>query len=153
VIYLLCISELAAVTALFFALARGRFVSFDLAQRFLKVLAALPLLISGVAHFAMPGAMAQMIPGVIPTRTLLVILSGIAELAGAAGLFFQRTERTAAVCVALLMIAVFPANIYAAGQTIHGLHMPSVRVRLLMQVIYILLVLTAGWGRPVLRHR
>lgn len=46
------------------------------------------------------------------------------------------------------MIAVFPANVYAANQTVDGLHMPSVPVRLTMQVIYIILVLVAGWGIP-----
>jgi len=86
-------------------------------------------------------------------KTLLVILSGVAELAGAAGLFVPRTKRVASLCLALLMIAIFPANIYVAGQTVHGMYMPTVPVRLLMQMIYIVLVLAAGWGRPVLRHQ
>jgi uncharacterized membrane protein len=55
--------------------------------------------------------------------------------------------------IALLMIAVFPANIYAAGQTAHGLRMHAVAPRLLLQVVYILLVLMAGWGRPRLRSQ
>lgn len=149
-IYLVCLSELAAVTALFFGLARGRFRSFGIAQRVLQVVVALPLLISGVAHLMTPATMALMIPPIFPARTLLVILSGFAELAVAVGLFVPRTRRAASLSIAILMIAIFPANIYVAGQTIHGLHMPSVLVRLLVQVIYILLVLTAGWGRPML---
>ena len=120
-------------------------------QRILRVLVALPLVVSGIAHLTMTAAMAQIIPTVFPARPLLVILSGVAELAGAAGLFFRRTERSASLAIALLMIAVFPANIHVAGQTVHGLYMPAVPVRLLMQLIYIVLVLTAGWGRPVLR--
>jgi uncharacterized membrane protein len=62
-------------------------------------------------------------------------------------------HRVASLCIALLMIAVFPANIYFAGQTVHGLYMPTVPVRLLMQVIYIVLVLTPSWGLPVLRRQ
>jgi uncharacterized membrane protein len=151
VIYLFCLSELAGVTALFFGLARGGFRSFGIAQRVLTVLGVLPLLVSGVAHLVMPAAMAQIIPPVFPTRTLLVILSGLAELAGAGGLLLRRTQRAASLCIALLMIAVFPANIYVAGQTVHGLYMPTVRPRLLMQVIYIVLVLMAGWGLPIVR--
>jgi uncharacterized membrane protein len=150
VIYLVCLTELAAVTALFFGIARGGFCSFGIMQRILRVLVALPLVVSGVAHFTITAAMEQIIPPVFPGRPLLVILSGLAELAGAAGLFFRRTERSASLCIALLMIAVFPANIYVAGQTVHGLHMPTVPIRLLMQVIYIVLVLMAGWGRPIL---
>ncbi|MGA9720512.1 MAG: hypothetical protein WBQ79_19690 [Acidobacteriaceae bacterium] len=152
-IYFFCLSELAAVTALFFGVARGGFCSFGIAQRILRVLVALPLLVSGVAHFSITTAMAQIIPPIFPARTLLVMVSGVAELAGAAGLFFRRTERLASLSIVLLMIAVFPANIYAAGQTLYGLRMPMVPSRLFMQSIYIVLVLIAGWGRPVLRSQ
>jgi uncharacterized membrane protein len=151
VIYLVCISALAAVTAVFFASARGRFRSFGTPQRVLKVLVMLPLVVSGVAHLIMPVAMAQIIPPVFPARPLLVIVSGIAELTGAAGLLFRPTERTASLSLALLMIAVFPSNIYVAGQTVHGIYMPTVPLRLLMQMMYIALLLAAGWGRPVVR--
>jgi uncharacterized membrane protein len=152
-IYLLSLGGLAVVTALYFGLARGHFRSFGTMQRILGVLVALPLLVSGVAHLVVPAAMAQIIPPIFPARTLLVILSGLAELAGAAGLLLRRTQRTASLCIGLLMIAVFPANIYVAGQTVHGMYMPTVPVRLLMQVIYLVLVLIAGWGLPVLRHQ
>jgi len=57
-------------------------------------------------------------------------------------------QRAASACVAILMIAIFPANVYAANQTIGGLHLPSVPTRTAMQVIYILLLLIAGWGFP-----
>jgi uncharacterized membrane protein len=153
VTYFLCLGVLAAETALFFGLARGGFRSFGTVRRVLRILVVLPLLVSGTAHLIMPAAMAQIIPPVFPARTLLVVLSGIAELAGAAGLFFRGTERAVSLCLALLMIAIFPANIYVAGQTVHGMYMPSIPVRLLMQMLYILMILTAGWGRPVVRRQ
>jgi uncharacterized membrane protein len=153
VIYFFSFMALAAATALFFGVARGGFRSFGVMQSILRVLVALPLVVSGVAHLAMPAGMSQMAPPILPARTLLVILSGVAELAGAAGLFLRRTERAASLGIALLMIAIFPANIYVAGQTVHGLYMPAVPVRLLMQVVYIVLVLTAGWGLPLLRRQ
>jgi uncharacterized membrane protein len=46
------------------------------------------------------------------------------------------------------MIVIFPANVYAAGRNVGGLHMPSVPVRLAMQIVYIVLLLMAGWGLP-----
>ncbi len=150
-IYLLCMLQLAAVIAAFFGIARG-FRCFGIPQRLLGVVVALPLVISGMAHLWMPAAMAQAIPPMFPARTLLVILSGLAELAGAAGLLLPAWRQRAALAVALLMVAVFPVNIYVAGRTMLGLHMPSVSVRLAMQVVYILLVLLAGWGWPVLRR-
>jgi uncharacterized membrane protein len=152
-IYLFSLAALAAEMALFFGLARGRFRPFGTMQRVLRVLVVLPLLVSGIAHLVMPVAMAQIVPHIFPMKTLLVILSGMAELAGAAGLFVPRTGRIASLSLALLMIAIFPANIYVAGQMVHGIYMPAVPTRLLMQMIYIALVLMAGWGRPVLRHQ
>lgn len=151
-IYVVCLLGLAAVVALFFGLARG-FRDFGVAQRVLRVVIVLPLVISGTAHLAMPAAMVLAIPPVFPARTFLVIVSGLAELCGAAGLLLPALRRQAALAIALLMIAVFPVNIYVAGRTMLGLHMPSVTVRLAMQVIYILLVLVAGWGWPVLRRQ
>jgi uncharacterized membrane protein len=151
VTYLLCLTELAGVIALFFAVARGGFVAFGRTQQVLKAIVTLPLVISGSVHLVFPSALAQMIPPVFPARTVLVVLSGLLEFAGAAGLWVRPTQRSASLLIALLMIAIFPSNIYAAGQTVHGLRMPPLAPRLLMQVIYI--VLMAGWGRPRLRFQ
>jgi hypothetical protein len=46
------------------------------------------------------------------------------------------------------MVVIFPANVYAANQFVGGLHMPSVPIRTVLQVIYIVLLLMAGWGFP-----
>ena len=43
-----------------------------------------------------------------------MIISGIAEIAGGLGLLFPLTRRFAAWGLILLLIAVFPANIYMA---------------------------------------
>jgi uncharacterized membrane protein len=153
VIYLLCLTELAGVIALFFAVARRGFVPFGRTQQVLKAIVTLPLLISGVIHLVIPSALAAMIPPVFPARPLLVVISGVLELVGAFGLWPPQTQRRASLSIALLMIAVFPANIYAAGRTVHGLRMPPVAPRLLMQVVCIVLVLMAGWGRPRLRFQ
>ncbi len=152
-IYALSMLELSAVIACYFAFARSGFRTLGKLQWPLCALAALPLLISGTAHLLRPAAMAFAIPPVFPARTLLVVLSGICEAAGAVGLLLPRWRRSSAFCVALLMVAVFPVNIYIAGQTLHGLHMPGVKVRLAMQAGYILLVMVAGWGWPMLRVR
>jgi uncharacterized membrane protein len=84
----------------------------------------------------------------------LVVLTGVLEIAGAIGLFVPRVRRSAALWISIMMVAVFPANIYAAGQVIDGFHFPSVPVRLAMQIVYIVLVLLAGYGlpKPVRRH-
>ncbi len=113
-----------------------------------STLAALPLVVSGTAHFLTTETYASLIPPQFPQRSLLVLFSGACELAGAAGLFLPRTRRPASVCLVLLMIAVFPANVYIAGQKIHGITMPGIAMRTAMQAVYILLLLVAGWGMP-----
>jgi uncharacterized membrane protein len=70
------------------------------------------------------------------------------ELAGAVGLLLPAFTRAASVCLALLMVAIFPANVYAANQSVGGLHMPGVPIRTVLQVLYIVLLLMAGWGFP-----
>jgi uncharacterized membrane protein len=135
--------------AAFFAFARGRLASFGVAQMILRVIVALPLLVSGIyLHFFRLGVTASVIPPAFPARGFLVVVTGILEIAGAIGLFVPRARRAAAFWIAILMVAVFPANIYGAGQVIDGLRFPSVPVRLAMQIVYIVLVLMAGYGLP-----
>ena len=71
---------------------------------------------TGVAHFA-PGMRRDMIaivPPAQPTPALLVTVTGTLELLGAAGLLFPPTRSAAAVCLFLLMLVMFPANVHAA---------------------------------------
>jgi uncharacterized membrane protein len=91
-----------------------------------------------------------LLPPPFPRQAWLIVLTGLPELLGAAGLWLPRTRKTASVCLAVFLIAIFPANIYVAGQTVAGLPMPRIPTRLAMQAAYILLVLIAGWGVPFL---
>ncbi len=147
-LYLIPIALLAFLVIVFFVVARGRFQPFGRAQFVLRIIVALPLAVSSVGHFFRAATYAAIVPPMFSHPEAWVIFTGILEFAGAIGLLLPKTTRAAAVCVALLMIAVFPANIYAANQTVGGLHMPSVPARLAMQIIYIALVLIAGWGIP-----
>ena len=110
----------------------------------LEVVCALPLVASGTLHLVQPQAFTNLLSPAIPQRTLIIVLTGIPEWAGAIGLFVPRTRRAASVWLAVLMIAIFPANIYVAGQNIHGMQMPSVPVRWAMQAVYIWLLLFTG---------
>ena len=150
--YTLPLAILAAVMIVFFALAWGRFTSFRRTQWVLRIVAALPLAVSSMGHFARPALFAGIIPPMFPHRVILVILSGVFELAGAVGLLVPRVTRLASVCLCLLMIAVFPANVYVANQTVGGLHMPGVPVRTAMQAVYMMMLLIAGWGMPTRRR-
>ena len=45
---------------------------------------------------------------------MLVTITGALELLGAAGLLYPPTRVAAAVCLFVLMLVMFPANVYAA---------------------------------------
>ena len=74
----------------------------------------------GTLHFV-PSAgrgMAAIVPPALRDRPLsarqLVLLTGMCELAGAAGLLLPPTRRAAGAAVLVFYVAVFPANAYAA---------------------------------------
>ena len=146
--YLITTAVLTSTVACYFLWGRSGLFSFGWVQWLLRAVVALPLLVSGIAHFTRTALMAMIIPPFLPYHSQLVLASGVLELAGAAGLLLPACTRAASACLALLMIAIFPANVYAANTYVGGLRMPSVPVRLTMQVVYILLLLLAGWGVP-----
>lgn len=71
---------------------------------------------TGVAHFVDPlrADMITIVPPRLPAPALLVTITGVLELTGAVGLLYPPTRVAAAVCLFLLMLAMFPANVYAA---------------------------------------
>jgi len=88
-----------------------------------------------------------MVPDVFPNPELLVTLTGIAEIAGAVGLLVPRLAPFAAGGLALLLIAIFPANVHAAreGLTIGGTPVTALLPRTLMQLVFLAAVLVAGF--------
>lgn len=59
-----------------------------------------------------------MVPPFFPRPDLLVTLTGVLEIAGAIGLMIRRTSRAAAAGLTLMLIAMFPANVYAAQRNL-----------------------------------
>ena len=58
---------------------------------------------------------------------MLVYLSGAAEIAGGVGLLVPRLRRAAGIGLLLLLVAVFPANIYmaVADVSLPNTHVPQ----------------------------
>lgn len=113
----------------------------------LQAAAALMLLVAASAHWGSKRRdLVRMVPAAFPRPDLIVTLTGLLEIAGAAGLLFSATSRIASICLALLLIAMFPANIKAAREslTIGGRPVPKLPVRMLLQLIFIAAVLLAG---------
>ena len=72
--------------------------------------------LTGVAHFAPPmrADLIAIVPPRLPAPGLLVTITGALELLGAVGLLLPVTRVAAALCLLVLMLAMFPANVYAA---------------------------------------
>ncbi len=68
----------------------------------------------GVLHFVRPRPFERIVPKPLPRKRELVYASGVAELACAAGLLHPRTRRPAGLASAVLLTALFPANVQMA---------------------------------------
>jgi uncharacterized membrane protein len=77
------------------------------------ILAAL-FIITGTMHLFVPAPFLRIMPPVLPWPGALVAISGVAEIFGGVGLLLPAMRRFAAYSLALLLVAVFPANIYMA---------------------------------------
>ena len=95
---------------------------------------------TAVSHFApMKKDLIAMVPPSFARPDLLVLATGVLELAGAAGLLFEATRFWAACALMLLMIAMLPANVSAArrGLEIRGRRVTPLSLRVPMQVLFI----------------
>ncbi|MFI7439665.1 DoxX family protein [Nonomuraea indica] len=120
----------------------------DAWQPALRGALALMFVVTGVPHF-LPSwrrDLVAMIPAAFPRPALLVTLTGVLELAGAAGLLFAPVAPYAAIVLALLMIAMFPANVSAArrGLTLAGKPVTPLPARTALQVLFIAAAVAAA---------
>lgn len=75
-------------------------------------------LFTGSSHFTgMKHDYAAMIPPPLTGSLWVISVTGALEIAGAVGLVVPGTRRVAAIGLALLVAAIFPANVFAA---LHG---------------------------------
>ena len=66
---------------------------------------------AGVAHLTRPELFLPIVPDWAPFPREVVLATGVAEIAGAAGLLTSRWRRAAGLGLALYAVCVFPANI------------------------------------------
>lgn len=91
----------------------------DVTQWIIRIALAAVFLFMGVNHFlpATARGMAAMVPPALKTRVsgkTLVRFTGLCEIAGAVGILVPVTRFAAGIALVLFLIAVFPANAYAA---------------------------------------
>jgi len=81
-------------------------------QRTGLVVVFLWFFIGGIAHFTATDIEMRIVPPAIPQARAVVLISGVFELLGAAGILIPATRRAAGIGLFILTIAVTPANIY-----------------------------------------
>ncbi len=116
----------------------------------LRVGLALMFVLTGLAHFGMGRreGLIAMVPPSLPHPGLLVTVTGVLELAGAAGLLLPATARIAAACLALLMLAMFPANVSAARRQLEmgGRPVTPLARRIPMQLLFVAAAVAVALG-------
>jgi uncharacterized membrane protein len=76
--------------------------------------------VSGAVHLVRPEVFTPIVPRRLPAPRLLVLVSGVAELACAVGMLVPWSRRPAGAAAAVLLVAVFPANVQMALDAHHA---------------------------------
>ena len=121
----------------------------------LKILLGIALAYAGIGHlsFSRIAFQAQVPPWLPMDPDLVVILSGLVEIAlGLALIFLKKWERQVGIIVSLFFLAVFPGNIsqYLTQTDAFGLNTDSARaIRLIFQPVLVLWALwSTGFFKP-----
>jgi uncharacterized membrane protein len=104
---------------------------------------AIMFVFTGIAHFnKMRHDLAKMIPSFLPQPMLIVYITGVFEFLGAAGLLVPRFHSLAGICLILLLIGMFTANVNAAlkAVTLRGKPVTALWLRTPMQILFIGLI-------------
>lgn len=116
-----------------------------------RIAMAAMLLFTAMGHFAFNKGMVMMMPGFVPFKKQIVYLTGVFEIAAAAGLLFHNTFHLASWALIVFFILAIPANINAAIKKVdyqkatnsgHGLNYLWFRVPL--QILFILWIFYFG---------
>lgn len=99
-------------------------------------------ILAGANHFINPEFYLRMMPPMLPAHELLNYASGAAEIILGALLFIPKTKVAAAWGLIILLIAVYPANIYMAIEAGKSIDISPVvaYIRLPFQFLFIWLV-------------
>lgn len=114
----------------------------SLVRLILVVLIAAYFLIGGVAHFTMTEQFVAAMPAYLGYHVELVLLSGVFEILGGAGILIPRTRLLAGYGLMALSVAVFPANVHMAmnPEIFPDMSQTALYVRLPLQGVLIWLI-------------
>lgn len=90
----------------------------ETARTILRWVLAAAFLVAGVLHIRSPAPFLAITPAWVPMPGMVILLTGIAEVAGAIGLFVPRMRAAAGIGLALYAVCVYPANVNHALNSI-----------------------------------
>jgi uncharacterized membrane protein len=98
-------------------------------------------LFAGLMHFLKPRPYVAIVPDALPRKREIVFASGVAEMAGGAGVLVPATRRVAGWWLIATLLAIFPANVNMAvnSERFRKVPEPLLWVRLPLQALLI------GW--------
>lgn len=80
-------------------------------RRIMRWIMAVFYLTAGIVHLHAPEAFMPIMPAWVPAPHIVILVTGLCEIAGAAGLLLPPFRWWAGVMLALYAVCVFPANI------------------------------------------
>lgn len=92
---------------------------------------------AGVMHFVMPRMFIKIIPPYLPKPKILNAIVGISEIILGLALFHPNTRSISAIGIIILLLAVFPANIYMYQKGAKGIPKWALLLRLPLQFVLI----------------
>ncbi len=105
-------------------------------------------IVAGVLHFVIPRTYEAIIPDYLPAQRELVYGSGVAEIAGGAGVMHPRTRRAGMWLSIATLVAVFPANLHMAlNPDRYDVAPAALWARLPIQVLLVAWAWSAGRAR------
>ena len=90
--------------------------------------------VSGTVHLVAPRVFEPIVPAWVPAHRAVVLGSGVAELLCANGMLVPRTRRVAGTASAVLLVAVFPANVQMAIDAFQGPHSTAYQVATVLRL-------------------
>ena len=110
--------------------------------------------LGGMAHFVMTRTEMRIVPPYIPWPRAAVLISGVFELLGAAGLVWVTTRRAAGIGLFALTLAVTPAHIYMLQRPeLFGVPYWALLLRLPVQAALLALIAWCAIAPPLRRNR
>ena len=77
------------------------------------------LLFTSIGHFKFPEGMSMMMPPFIPSRKLVVYITGFIEIAAAVALMIPSATKSTGWFLIAFFVVLLPANIYAASKRVN----------------------------------